>query len=244
MKYDNLEEIYKKFNKKYNKNKKGWESVRDINNIWDTDIWDKSFVSEFGFPNNEMGFTGQWCLPKLYPFINYLVDFHRIETIKISYKKISETNCFTLEKLYNHVRKNHYCPCDYNNRYKCDNKYCYHCDDSIKNIDYILKKTTWSNYNNFKFQNFTFKFNTIEDINTFKTEKLHLFNDKERENILNMLNILEQHFSNGFPFFTLYLPENIKDTEFEEIHVVDNDGNFYQVIARSKEYFYYFDYCT
>jgi hypothetical protein len=40
------------------------------------------------------------------------------------------------------------------------------------------------------------------------------FHDANKiENIITMLNILEEHFNNEYPFFTFYLPENIKEFE-------------------------------
>ena len=39
------------------------------------------------------------------------------------------------------------------------------------------------------------------------------------------------------PFWTAYLPENIE--KFEEVRVLTNCGNFIDIIARSKKYFYF-----
>ena len=50
------------------------------------------------------------------------------------------------------------------------------------------------------------------------------------ENIISMLNLLEEHFLQEYPFFTLYLPENIK--EFEDFIVIMDDGNYCEIIAR------------
>jgi hypothetical protein len=58
------------------------------------------------------------------------------------------------------------------------------------------------------------------------------------ENIISMLNLLEEHFLQEYPFFTFYLPENIK--EFEDFIVIMDDGNYCEIIARSKDYFYHF----
>ena len=44
--------------------------------------------------------------------------------------------------------------------------------------------------------------------------------------------------SNEYPFFTFYLPENIK--EFEDFIVIRDDGTCCEIIARSKDYFYRF----
>jgi hypothetical protein len=42
------------------------------------------------------------------------------------------------------------------------------------------------------------------------------------------------------PFWTAYLPENIK--KFEEVRVLINCGNFINIIMRSKKYFYFTEY--
>jgi hypothetical protein len=42
------------------------------------------------------------------------------------------------------------------------------------------------------------------------------------------------------PFWTAYLPENIK--KFEEVRVLTNCGNFINIIMRSKKYFYFTEY--
>ena len=57
------------------------------------------------------------------------------------------------------------------------------------------------------------------------------------ENIISMLNLLEEHFLQEYPFFTLYLPENIK--EFDDFIVIRDDGNCCEIIAISKDYFYH-----
>jgi hypothetical protein len=55
-----------------------------------------------------------------------------------------------------------------------------------------------------------------------------------------VLNQLEKFFQDDLPFMTLFLPEQIKD--FEEIRVLTDDGNFLEIVARSKTYFYFMHY--
>ena len=50
------------------------------------------------------------------------------------------------------------------------------------------------------------------------------------ENIITMLNLLEEHFLNEYPFFTFYLPENIK--EFEDFILIRDDGNCCEIIVK------------
>jgi hypothetical protein len=44
----------------------------------------------------------------------------------------------------------------------------------------------------------------------------------------------------SFPFWTLFLPEYIK--EFSEVRVLTKDGNFTEIVARSEKYWYYMQY--
>ena len=212
------------------------------NKLWNIDTWDVCFASSYGFPNNKMGFCGQYYLPKLSPFVDYLTNIGNIDQMKIRYKKISDTDCVTLEKLF-----------DYTKPKKCNCMYQKRCElcNYVENEEYknkfnkknIIKNFTNNNHNNFKFGNFgfNFKFICIDDVYNFRTHKLHMcmFHEANKiENIISMLNLLEEHFLQEYPFFTLYLPENIK--EFEDFIVIMDDGNYCEIIARSKDYFYHF----
>lgn len=54
---------------------------------WNYQLWDICFASSYHFPNNKIGFRGQWYLSKLKPFVNYLTNISRIENIHMCYKK-------------------------------------------------------------------------------------------------------------------------------------------------------------
>lgn len=210
------------------------------NKLWNIDTWDVCFASSYGFPNNKKGFCGQYYLPKLMPFVDYLTNIGNINNIHICYKKICETDCLTLEKLFDYTKPKD-CICEYQKR--CD--LCnyldteeYKCKFNKKNI---IKNFTNNGHNNFifcKISKFEFKFICIDDVYNFRTHKLHMFHESKIENIINMLNLLEEHFNNEYPFFTFYLPENIK--EFEDFIVIRDDGNCCEIIAISKDYFYHF----
>jgi len=238
-----FEEIYEEEKNKIIKlsenNIKSKNGKNIYNILWNIDTWDVCFASSYGFPNNKMGFWGQYYLPKLMPLAKYLTNIGNIHDMKIRYKKICETDCLTLEKLFDYTKSKD-CICEYQKR--CD--LCnyldteeYKCKFNKKNI---IKKFTNNNHNNFIFYGFcTFKFNCIEDVYNFRTHKLHMFHEANKiENIISMLNLLEEHFLQEYPFFTFYLPENIK--EFEDFIVIMDDGNYCEIIARSKEYFYHF----
>ena len=208
------------------------------NKLWNIDTWDVCFASSYGFPNNKTGFRGQYYLPKLMPFVDYLTNIGNIDQMKIRYKKISDTDCVTLEKLFD-CTKPEDCICEYQKRCnKCNylDTEEYKCKFNNKNI---IKNFTNNNHNNFKFGLFNFKFNCIDDVYNFRSHKLHMFHEANKiENIISMLNLLEEHFLQEYPFFTFYLPENIK--EFEDFIVIADDGNYCEIIARSKDYFYHF----
>ena len=59
-----------------------------------------------------MGFWGQYYLPKLMPLAKYLTNIGNIESIHIRYKKISDTDCLTLEKLFDYTKPKD-CICEY-----------------------------------------------------------------------------------------------------------------------------------
>ena len=186
-----------------------------------------------------MGFWGQYYLPKLMPLAKYLTNIGNIESIHIRYKKISDTDCLTLEKLFDYTKPKD-CICEYQKRCnKCN--YLDYEEYKIKfNKKNIIKKFTNNNHNNFIFYDFcTFKFNCIEDVYNFRLHKLHIFHEANKiENIIRMLNLLEENFLQEYPFFTFYLPENIK--EFEDFILIRDDGNCCEIIAQSNEYFYHF----
>ena len=240
------------------------KSKNIYNKLWNIDTWDVCFASSYGFPNNKMGFRGQYYLPKLSPFVDYLTNIGNIDDMKIRYKKISDTDCLTLEKLFDYTKPKK-CICEtetsfvdqinehFSNHRSINSEYrkrcnlCFYvekkeCKNKF-NKKNIIKNFTNNNHNNFKFGNFgfNFKFICIDDVYNFRTHKLHMcmFHEANKiENIISMLNLLEEHFLQEYPFFTLYLPENIK--EFEDFIVIMDDGDYCEIIARSKDYFYHF----
>ncbi len=213
---------------------------QNINNkCWNYQLWDICFASSYHFPNNQMGFRGQWYLPKLKPFVRYLTGIARIENIHMCYKKINETDCLTLENLFNYVKQIE-CNCIYNQK-RCD--WCDYLEGEMYrkdkiNKENIISKITWNEYNNFVFTDFEYKFNCIDDVNNFRINKLQLIKDEEKDDVINILNLLEKHFLSKYSFHTLYLPENI--TKFEDFIVIQDGGNCCEIIAKSNEYFYYF----
>ena len=238
------------------------KSKNIYNKLWNIDTWDVCFSSSYRFPNNKMGFCGQYYLPKLSPFVDYLTNIGNIDQMKIRYKKISDTDCVTLDKLFEYTKPKK-CICEtetsfvdqiiehFSNHRSINSEYRKRCNLCFYvekkeckkkfNKKNIIKNFTNNNHNNFIFgkNGFNFKFNCIDDVYNFRSQKLHMFHEaNEIENIITMLNLLEEHFLNEYPFFTFYLPENIK--EFEDFIVIMDDGDYCEIIARSKDYFYHF----
>lgn len=205
----------------------------DSEKMWNCKLWDICFASSYDFPHNKMGFRGQWYLEKMRPFVNYLTELANIENIHICYKKISDTDCLTLEKLFKEI-KPYDCKCDYAQQ-NC--KRCCRLKYSVNNCNF-MDIITRENYNSFTFGQFECKIYDLEDIDDFRKNKLPLIHETEQAEIIDVLNRLEKHFSGGHSFFTMYLPENI--TGFEEIITLNDGGNFTEFIARSTEYFYFF----
>lgn len=92
-----FEEIYEEEKNKIIKlaenNIKSKNGKNIYNILWNIDTWDVCFSSSYGFPNNKKGFCGQYYLPKLMPFVDYLTNIGNINNIHICYKKICETDC-------------------------------------------------------------------------------------------------------------------------------------------------------
>ena len=74
------------------------EKYEKFNNV-NFDVWDISFASQYGFPNNRLSFNNQWFLKKIEKFIPFLQDIKKIENTHICYKPIKETNITNLNEL-------------------------------------------------------------------------------------------------------------------------------------------------
>ena len=92
--------------------------------------------------------------------------------------------------------------------------------DIQKNLPYIYDSTSYL-YKNTHAKNF------IKDY-------------EEWLEVINNLEILFDKIGHDKPFWTAFLPENID--KFEEVRVLDKDGNQMYIVARSKKYFYFMGY--
>jgi hypothetical protein len=217
----------------------------------DFDLWDICFAFNFNISKEPLGFNGRWYLPKLSPFLEFL-NYNKCD-LRISYKKIIETNNLSLQDIISfygfHIKTNNLSLQDI----KSSNSY-----DMIEKIEnngnFIYEMIMFEGYN-FSFDDcktdevIKCKIISLEDIANFNIDYYQKIKKKDKKNILKILNSLGYHFFNGYPFFTLYLPENIK--EFEEVYRITEWGcedadeeykGYTRYLAKSKDYFYFFQY--
>jgi len=275
-------EITEDHKKTYNDEKN--DMIEFYNNIdpkFYIGLWDISFASKFGFPNNGMGFNGQWMRKKIAPLANHLSGIDLNENVHICYRLIEETDENTLDYLCNNIiyRKNG--GFEYSGRKSSgcseDNIITYnrYIQDGIeesnrsfasfnRNYEYMEENpidVICPSYNKF--------YLNTKDARNKKDAYIKISEYKDIDEILKYINdcssgfyigredkfdtIQEQwlsliekikHFfdivGHDKPFWTAYLPENIK--KFEEVRVLTNCGNFINIIMRSKKYFYFTEY--
>lgn len=240
---------------------------------FNVDLWDVCFASKWGFPNNSMGFYGQWMRKKLAPLANHLSGIDLNESVHICYRLIEETDENTLDYLCDNIkygnidfkgRKGSGCGEDniitYNKHiqdglysWSFDSfNYLYHCMER-EPIKYICPS-----YNNFYLvskdaRNGNDTYITISEYKDIEEKLIHIYNcssylyderendfDTLQEQWLLLIDKIKRFFDvvgHDKPFWTAYLPEDINI--FEEVRVLTNCGNFINVIARSKKYFYF-----
>lgn len=267
----------------YNKEKiRKIKLSKNKNVLFNVYLWDVSFSSSYGFPNNSIGFNGQWMENKLAPFARYLTKINLNENVHVCYRKIIDTD----EKSLN---------------YLCDNL----CMGNTDRMPYVGRRTSGDGEDNIitfnkhiknktdggiSFELFNYKHYCIEQnpiqyicpaynkfyLNNDDTSSSMTTNcditidnytdiDKELKYICNcssylyennisnfetncekwieLINNLRQWFDtvgHEKPFWTMFLPENIK--KFEEVRVLTDCGNFLHVVARSDNYFYFMQY--
>ena len=251
------------------------EKYEKFNNV-NFDVWDISFASQYGFPNNRLSFNNQWFLKKIEKFIPFLQDIKKIENTHICYKPIKETNITNLNELcdltddyfgrrcsgYNKdftedsfkkdYAKNGYTEEEMNNYYQMQKRLYEEYEKSpIKKIIPYYDVLTFKLEIPFEKYN-CYNRNVVEEVsyvmdNDFKGKcdsTLKQLQDDylkykfgENEDILKVIKHLTTLLNNGYPFWTMYLPEKIK--EFEEVRILSHDGNFTYIMAKSKDYFYF-----
>jgi hypothetical protein len=276
-------EITEDHKTKYNNEKNSKIQFSKNKNInFNVYLWDICFASKFGFPNNSMGFNGQWMRKKIAPLANHLSGIDLNQSVHICYRLIEETDENTLDYLCDNIsygnrdfcfkgRKSSGCSEDNIITY---NKYIQDIQDEIisnrctcsfdsfnREYDYMENNpinVICPSYNKFYLNSKDARNNNDDYITISKYEDIdeYLIDindcssgfyigeednfDTLQEQWLLLIDKIKKCFDiigHDKPFWTAYLPENIE--KFEEVRVLTNCGNFIDIIARSKKYFYF-----
>ena len=76
--------------------------------LFDVNFWDICFASSYEFPNNPMGFCGQWMQKKLAPLAEHMSEIDLVENVHICYRPINENDEKSLDYLCNNIITNSY----------------------------------------------------------------------------------------------------------------------------------------
>ena len=241
------------------------EEYEKFNNI-NFNLWDVSFTSHYGFNFNKLDFNNQWFLKKIEKFIPFLKNIESFESIRICYKPISETNITNLNELCD-LTKNYFGRrCSGNGKDFNEEEYKKECLTWVKEendieSNYQHKKSLYEKYeknpishifpyyNNITIKSmenielnydidFYYNAELIESVNKLQSDYIS-FKFGENEEIIKVIKHLTNLLNNNYPFWTLYLPEQIK--HFEEVRILCDDGDLHRSIAKSKDYFYFME---
>lgn len=80
------------------------ELDKEKNLLFNVYLWNISFSSKYGFPNNSIGFRGQWMERKLAPIAKYLSGLDLNENSHICYREITETDEKNLNYLCDNIK--------------------------------------------------------------------------------------------------------------------------------------------
>jgi hypothetical protein len=72
---------------------------KNNNLMFNVNLWNISFASSYGFPNNKLGFNGQWMEHKMAPIAQYLSGIDLNENVHICYREITDSDEQTLDYL-------------------------------------------------------------------------------------------------------------------------------------------------
>ena len=73
------------------------------NQLFNIDLWDIAFASSYGFPDNSIGFYGQWMNNKIAPIAKYLTEIDLLENVHICYRAITDTDEQSLNYLCDNI---------------------------------------------------------------------------------------------------------------------------------------------
>lgn len=250
--------------KQYEKDKAKLIKLRYDNEIYnpfdnfDFHSWDISFASQYRFPCNRLSFDKQWFMKKLEMFVPYLCNIKYTENSHICYKLIGETTAQTLDELCDKIDKYNGRRCSGNGEDLNEEQYKKQCtrwgyDEQSAKQSYLNTVEQYNKYeqnpihliipcyNELAFNGTNNKMiEYIVDKNGIENMQNDLLNyklDTNNEKLWHILKRLTTLITSGYPFWTLYLPEKIK--QFEEVRILSHDGNFTFIVARSEKYFYF-----
>jgi hypothetical protein len=258
----------------YEKNRK-IQLTKNNNPRFNVDLWDISFSSSYGFPDNNIGFYGQWMQNKMAPLANHLSSIDLNENVHICFRPIDETDEKTLDYLCNNIvfrnklkyagRKSSGDDEDaeetynrhvknktdggihfetYNYKYYCIEKNPIQFVCPYYNEFYLDSKDARNKSNKcIEISNYEDIEESLKDIYD-SSSHLYAYDELNfcelNEKWLMLIDKIKHFFDtvgHDRPFWTAFLPENID--AFEEVRVLNDCGNFLNVVARSKNYFYF-----
>jgi hypothetical protein len=125
-------------------------------------LWNISFASSYGFPNNKLGFNGQWMEHKMTPIAQYLSGIDLNENIHICYREITDLDEQSLNYLCDNLCMGNRTP---ETLYK-DRKTSGNNEDNIHTYNSYVKKILSSSVENncdkMSFELFNYEYYCIE----------------------------------------------------------------------------------
>lgn len=237
----------------YNEGKKRKMNLIKQNQLFNVKVWDIAFASSYGFPDNDIGFYGQWMNNKIAPIAKYLAEIDLLENVHICYREIMDIDEQNLDYLCDNIIVNN--RLQYKGRRSSgSDEDSYHGKMSFDSIYCLIEECpieyVCSGYDNFYLEPFgarngsddyvtISKYEDIEEV--MKVVNSRFYENKEEwYELINKVVSLFGEIGYDKPLWTVFLPENID--KFEEVRVLTNCGNFLHIVARSAKYFYFMQY--
>lgn len=179
-----------------------------------------TFFNNPRFKGRRMSGNREDCIVSYNNYINCgKFDFVSYDDFSSIYKEIESDPI-------KHISRN-----NYNKIYLKSLKYI---DDCSKHIDENIIITNYQDiekYLPYIHNSYSYLYNNTNNFISDCEEWLEVIDKLEK---------LFDKMGHNKPFWTAFLPENID--KFEEVRVLDNDGNQSYIVARSKKYFYFMGY--
>jgi len=74
--------------------------------LFNIHFWEICFASSYEFPNNPMGFCGQWMLDKIAPLAEHMSEIDLVENVHMCYRPITENDEKSLDYLCDNIITN------------------------------------------------------------------------------------------------------------------------------------------